>query len=58
MTAIWATEPDRAKRHAMIDTIQLRAYESVPYVPAGQFMQPIAYRKNMSGPIAAGMPVY
>jgi peptide/nickel transport system substrate-binding protein len=54
----WAQEPDRAKRHAMIDGIQTRAYESVPYVPTGQFFQPIAYRKNVSGLLAAGMPVY
>jgi len=30
LTAAWAAEADRAKRHAMIDVIQTRAYESVP----------------------------
>ena len=58
MITAWAGEPDRGKRHAMIDAIQTRAYESVPYVPTGQFFQPIAYRKNVSGLVAAGMPVY
>ena len=58
MISAWASEPDRAKRHAMIDPIQTRAYETVPYVPAGQFFQPIAYRKNVSGLVSAGMPVY
>jgi peptide/nickel transport system substrate-binding protein len=58
MSEAWATEPDRAKRRGMIDAIQTRAYESVPYVTTGQFTQPIAHRKNVSGLVAAGMPVY
>ena len=58
MITNWASEPDGAKRHAMIDAIQTRAYFSVPYVPTGQFFQPIAYRKNVFGLIPAGMPVY
>ncbi len=58
LTVAWANEPDRAKRHAMIPAIQTRAYESVPYVPTGQFYQPVAFRKNVTGILAAGMPVY
>jgi len=58
LIAAWGAEPDRAKRRAMIETIQLRAYESVPYVPMGQFFQPIAFRKNVTGVLPAGMPVY
>lgn len=58
MTARWAREPDRAKRHAMIADIQRRAYVSVPYVPFGQFFQPIAFRSNVKGVLVAGQPVY
>jgi peptide/nickel transport system substrate-binding protein len=58
MIANWAQEPDRAKRHALIAGIQTRAYESVPYVPTGQFFQPIAFRKNVTGVLKAGTPVY
>ena len=58
LNAAWAREPDRAKRHAMIEGIQRRAYTSVPYVPFGQFFQPIAFRKNVKGVLAAGQPVY
>ena len=54
----WTREFDRAKRHAMIAGIQARAYESVPYVPIGQFFQPIAFRKNVTGVLASGQPVY
>ncbi|MEJ0019881.1 MAG: ABC transporter substrate-binding protein [Acetobacteraceae bacterium] len=54
----WTREPERAKRHAMLADIQRRAYESVPFVPIGQFFQPIAFRKNVTGVVPAGMPVY
>ncbi|MGE0420215.1 MAG: ABC transporter substrate-binding protein [Acetobacteraceae bacterium] len=54
----WATQLDPVKRHAMIETIQRRAYESVPYVVFGQFFQPIAFRKNVTGVLESGVPVY
>ncbi len=54
----WATELDAAQRHAMIEKIQRRAYESVPYVPFGQFFQPIAFRRNVTGVLESGVPVY
>jgi peptide/nickel transport system substrate-binding protein len=54
----WAKEPDPAKRHAMIDAIQDRAYVSVPYVNVGQYVQPIAFRANIKGVVEAGVPVY
>jgi peptide/nickel transport system substrate-binding protein len=55
---LWAAEPDPAKRHAMIEKIQERAYVSVPYVNAGQYFQPIAFRANIKGALVAGVPVY
>ncbi len=58
MVGKWAAEADPAKRHAMIDAIQTRAYESVPYVNLGQYVQPIAFRANVKGVLAAGVPVY
>jgi peptide/nickel transport system substrate-binding protein len=54
----WAKESDATKRHAMIDAIQERAYLSVPYVNAGQYVQPIAFRANLKGVLEAGVPVY
>ncbi len=54
----WAREPDRAKRHALIDGIQEEAFVSVPYVNLGQFTQPIAFRSNIKGVLVAGVPVY
>jgi len=54
----WAAESDPAKRHAMIDKIQERAFVSVPYVNVGQYFQPIAFRANLKGVLEAGVPVY
>ena len=54
----WIREPEPVQRKALIDQIQLRAYESVPYVPFGQFFQPVAFRKNVTGVVEAGQPVY
>jgi len=51
-------EPDAAKRRAMIEDIQNRAYVSVPYVPLGQYFQPVAYRKNVTGVLDAPLPAY
>ncbi len=54
----YSKEADPVKRHAMVDAIQERAYVSVPYVNLGQFVQPIAFRSNIKGVVAAGLPVY
>lgn len=54
----WQREFDPAKRKGLMDQIQLRAYESLPYIPFGQFFQPIAFRKNVSGVLVSGTPVY
>ncbi|WP_374441341.1 ABC transporter substrate-binding protein [Stella sp.] len=54
----WSREQDRAKRKAILDKIQTRAYETVPYVPIGQYSQPIAVRSNITGMLVANVPVY
>ncbi len=54
----WSRELDPTRRRAMIDQIQLRAYESLPYVPFGQFFQPIAFRKTITGVLESSVPVY
>jgi peptide/nickel transport system substrate-binding protein len=47
LTFFAATTPEEQK--AVIDKVQAKFFETVPYVPAGQFLAPIAYRKNISG---------
>ncbi|MBI3497226.1 MAG: ABC transporter substrate-binding protein [Proteobacteria bacterium] len=36
-------------RRAIAERFQARFYESVPLVPLGQYVQPVAYRSNLSG---------
>jgi peptide/nickel transport system substrate-binding protein len=38
-----------AAQKALIERMHKRFYETVPYVPVGQFYAPIAYRNNLSG---------
>ena len=40
-----------AKRMDMVERYQKRFYETVPYLPLGQFVGPIAYRKELKGVI-------
>jgi NAD(P)-dependent dehydrogenase (short-subunit alcohol dehydrogenase family) len=35
------------KQKEIVERLQKRFYEVVPYIPAGQFLSPIAYRKNL-----------
>jgi peptide/nickel transport system substrate-binding protein len=58
MVADWAREADPEKRKPILDRIHRRAWESLPYIPFGQYTQPIAVRSNIHGIVPAGMPVY
>jgi peptide/nickel transport system substrate-binding protein len=42
-----ASTPEEQK--AVVDRLQERFYQVVPYLPVGQFLAPIAYRNNLSG---------
>ncbi|BBK42103.1 ABC transporter substrate-binding protein [Allostella vacuolata] len=58
MVEEWSREPDVAKRKAILERIQTRAYETVPYVPTGQYNLPTAVRSNVKGVLVSGFPVY
>jgi len=45
----WFSAPDEAAQAAICRDIQLQAMQSVPYLPLGQYMQPTAFRKNITG---------
>jgi peptide/nickel transport system substrate-binding protein len=53
----WAKETDPAKRKATTEQIQLRAIETIPYLPMGQIFRPVAYRANVEGMIEVPSPV-
>jgi peptide/nickel transport system substrate-binding protein len=58
MVAEWALERDPAARRPILERIHRRAWETLPYIPFGQYTQPVAVRSNVHGILAAGMPVY
>jgi peptide/nickel transport system substrate-binding protein len=49
LRAAWVRETVPAKRRELLDAFQKRAYETVPYVNAGQFTQAFAARASLKG---------
>lgn len=52
----WFEAPDLPAQKRICDDIQRQVFEDVPYIPIGQYFQPTAYRRNLSG-ILKGAPV-
>ena len=49
----WLKTSDSEARQEIAAQIQARAFETLPYVPTGQWSPVIAYRKNIKGVIIA-----
>jgi peptide/nickel transport system substrate-binding protein len=49
----WFLAPDEAAQKKIAQDFQKQAFDSVPYIPTGQFILPAAYRKNIEGFIIA-----
>jgi peptide/nickel transport system substrate-binding protein len=49
----WLKASDSEARQEIAAKIQERAFEVVPYVPTGQYVQKTAYRKNIKGVVSA-----
>ncbi len=56
LRAAWIKATDLDTRKKIAVDLQKRAFESVPYIPTGMFMQKTAYRKNIKGRLLA--PAY
>lgn len=41
-----------------IPEIQLRAFETVPFIPLGQYLLPSAWRSNLHGLLRGALPVF
>ena len=54
----WYEAPDAAAQKAATDEIQRLAFQDVPYVPLGQFFQPIAVRDTISGVLDSPFPIF
>ena len=57
LRAKWLATADLAGQKALAEQIQVQAMQDVPYVPAGQYFQPVAYRKSLTG-MLNGVPVF
>jgi peptide/nickel transport system substrate-binding protein len=51
-----ATDPEEQKR--LCREIQLQAFRDVPYIPLGAFFFAAAYRKNLTGILKGGIPLF
>ncbi|MDO9711528.1 ABC transporter substrate-binding protein [Paracraurococcus lichenis] len=54
----WWEEPDTAKRKQILDAVQARAYQVLPYINAGQFRTLAAHRTNIEGLRPTTIPVF
>jgi peptide/nickel transport system substrate-binding protein len=55
----WFEAPTLDAQKAIAADLQRQLFIDVPYIPLGQYFQPIAYRRSLAGPMAAGgVPVF
>jgi peptide/nickel transport system substrate-binding protein len=54
----YSLESDPAKQKAIVEKLQKRLYEVVPYVNYGQWYQPVAYRSNLEGVLISPVPFF
>ena len=52
----WFQAPDLAAQKAIAVKIQQQAFQDVPYLPTGEYYQPTAYRKTLTG-VLKGLPL-
>ena len=53
----FARETDPAKQKAIAEAVQQRAIEFTPEIPVGEYIQPVAMRKNVKGYLTSPVPV-
>ena len=54
----FAREADPAKQKAIAEAVQLRTIEVTPEIPVGEYVTPVAMRKNVKGFLIAPVPVF
>jgi peptide/nickel transport system substrate-binding protein len=58
LRAAWLDAPDEAVRKDIAEQVQIEAFQSVPYIPVGQYFQPAAFRSDLSGFVRAPFSVF
>ncbi|MCW3476433.1 ABC transporter substrate-binding protein [Limobrevibacterium gyesilva] len=54
----WYDAPDLETQRRIARDIQLLVWEEVPYIPVGQWFQPIARRANLGGIVKSILPIF
>jgi peptide/nickel transport system substrate-binding protein len=54
----FARETDQAKKKEIAEAIQLEAFANTPYVNYGQWFQPVAWRKGLTGVLVSPVPFF
>ena len=55
----WFDAPDMPAQRSVTADLQRQMFEDVPYIPLGQFFQPLAHRRNLTGVMQpGGIPVF
>jgi peptide/nickel transport system substrate-binding protein len=54
----WMDATEDADRKKLDAQIQARAFETVPFVPLGQYLPPSAYRSSLTGVLKGAVPVF
>jgi len=58
MRTAWMDSNDDAERKRLDAEIQARAFETVPFIPLGQYLPPSAWRSNLTGVLKGAVPVF
>ncbi|MGU3284710.1 ABC transporter substrate-binding protein [Methylobacterium mesophilicum] len=53
----WIEATDEAGQRDLARQIQVQAFEDVPFLPLGSYLQPTAYRADLSG-VLTGLPLF
>jgi peptide/nickel transport system substrate-binding protein len=58
MRTAWMDSNDPAERKRLDAEIQAQAFQTVPFIPLGQYFPPSAWRSNVSAPLKGAVPVF
>ena len=58
MRIAYIRESDPVKQRALLEKMHAQLWQSLPYVPLGQFKQPFVWRKNITGVLKTNTLVY
>jgi peptide/nickel transport system substrate-binding protein len=54
----WFNAPDLARQQQLCRDLQIQNWVDVPFIPLGQFYQPTAYRRSITGVLKGGFALF